>query len=107
MTRAPSGARSPSSARKTWGQLPEGVELEQSSKAANHEANHAQVDEGLGGLLRPLVVLGEASTTLTQGAANPSFNRPHSASAHATAPSEYSRLCHTSHGATVQVAPHA
>ena len=55
----------------------------------------------------------EVAPTCTQGLvrsrtlASPSLNRPHNASAHATALSEYSRFVHTSHGATVQVAPHA
>lgn len=55
----------------------------------------------------------EVAPTCTQGltrartAASPSPTTPHNANAHATAASEYSRRVHTSHGATVHVAPHA
>lgn len=55
----------------------------------------------------------EVAPTCTQGltrgrtAASPSPTTAHNANAHAIAASEYSRRVHTSHGATVHVAPHA
>lgn len=55
----------------------------------------------------------EVAPTCTQGltrprtAASPSPTTAHNAKAHTIAASEYSRRVHTSHGATVHVAPHA
>ena len=48
----------------------EGVEQEQSGKAAEHEPRHAQMNEGFGGLLLALVVLRQTPLAIepTEGA---------------------------------------